>query len=72
MASEQALVDLYYATNGPQWYNNNNWLVGDPCFDRWIGVKCDSNPSIIYLYAFFLDVPNAARVANPMPWPNSH
>jgi len=27
----QALVDLYNATNGPEWSRNTNWLNGDPC-----------------------------------------
>jgi len=33
-----ALMDLYEATNGPSWYRNDNWGVGDPCL--WYGVGC--------------------------------
>lgn len=34
-----ALVDLYNATNGPNWINKTNWLTNcDPC--SWYGVTC--------------------------------
>jgi hypothetical protein len=37
----QALTDLYYATNGAYWFNNNGWPVGDPCENAdWYGVSC--------------------------------
>ncbi len=32
----QALVDLYYSTNGVNWTNKTNWLVGN--VDNWYGV----------------------------------
>jgi uncharacterized protein (TIGR02145 family) len=49
-----ALVALYYATNGDNWYNNENWLTGP--LDTWYGVEvgygvvygiwlCDNNLS---------------------------
>jgi hypothetical protein len=34
------LVELYDATNGSQWRNASNWLVGEPCVDGWHGVVC--------------------------------
>lgn len=40
-----ALSDLYYATDGDNWRNNTNWLVGDPCASSasaWYGVYCES------------------------------
>ena len=47
----QALVDLYTATNGPNWRSKSNWLNGDPCNQQWYGVTCSSsNNSIIQLY----------------------
>ena len=37
----QSLVDLYNATGGDSWDDNDNWLVGDPCEDSWFGIRCD-------------------------------
>lgn len=38
----QALIQLYNATNGPNWTNKSNWLEGcTPC--SWYGVSCDGN-----------------------------
>ena len=34
------LMDLYSATNGDQWRNNNNWGDGDPCITDWFGIFC--------------------------------
>uniref|UniRef100_A0A7S2NT60 Leucine-rich repeat-containing N-terminal plant-type domain-containing protein n=1 Tax=Leptocylindrus danicus TaxID=163516 RepID=A0A7S2NT60_9STRA len=42
-AEYQALEELYHATNGNQWHNNDNWLNGGfPCnkMFRWHGVYC--------------------------------
>lgn len=39
-----ALVDIYVATGGPFWSgstSNTNWLVADPCSNRWAGVVCN-------------------------------
>jgi len=47
----QALVDLYNATNGPEWSWNTNWLNGDPCSQRWFGVGC-VNDTVATMYAF--------------------
>ena len=38
----QALQDVYAACNGQAWYNNTNWLVGDPCTHQWFGISCSS------------------------------
>ena len=35
-----ALVSLYQATDGPNWKNNSNWMVGEPCQNAWYGVFC--------------------------------
>jgi len=43
-----ALTDLYNATNGPQWKNNTNWLLGDPC--TWYGVSCQSEVTELYVF----------------------
>ncbi|GIQ80936.1 hypothetical protein KIPB_001817 [Kipferlia bialata] len=37
-----ALVDLYDATNGPEWTQANNWLSADP-YCQWTGVTCDNS-----------------------------
>lgn len=37
------LWELYNFTNGPNWRNKDNWFFGDPCTERWFGVKCDSD-----------------------------
>ncbi len=26
---------------GGNWFDNTNWLDGDPCIDEWHGVACD-------------------------------
>ena len=35
-----ALKDLYYMTNGANWKDNTNWLLGDPCQNQWYGIAC--------------------------------
>lgn len=42
-----ALVALYNSTDGDNWKDNTNWLVGDPCIDLWFGVKCDGSFSVV-------------------------
>ncbi|WP_158600406.1 hypothetical protein [Fibrisoma montanum] len=49
----QPLVDLYNATNGPNWTNNTGWLSGcDPCTGNggspWSGVQCQ-NGRVTYI-----------------------
>jgi len=46
----QALVDLYTATNGPEWWINTNWLNGDPCGNLWYGVECGGTATLYTLY----------------------
>lgn len=54
----QALSDLYYATNGPNWSYGNcyaeHWNISDegvnPCVNNWCGVSCDDNlTTVTYL-----------------------
>lgn len=46
----EALVALYNSTNGANWINNANWLVGDPCANNWYGIECyASNGMVIRL-----------------------
>jgi len=40
------LVQLYQSLGGPNWYNSQNWLVGNPCTNNWYGITCSSNGSI--------------------------
>ena len=35
-----ALTYLYTTTNGPSWFRDGNWLIGDPCSNNWEGVVC--------------------------------
>ena len=43
---KQALVDLYYSTNGDWWTDNTNWISGDPCVNHWHGVTCDEQGGV--------------------------
>jgi hypothetical protein len=36
-----ALVDLYNSTNGPNWFNNSNWLTGP--VNNWYGITVQSD-----------------------------
>ena len=36
------LTDFYYATDGPNWLNQENWLSDQP-LDTWYGVKTDES-----------------------------
>ena len=44
-----ALVDLYDATDGDNWFDNYNWLIGSPCAHNWFGVTCDSSQNVTSL-----------------------
>jgi len=35
-----ALTEFYNSTDGLNWTDNSNWLVGDPCTNSWFGVEC--------------------------------
>eukprot|EP01125_Pyxidicula_operculata_P021722 TRINITY_DN857_c0_g1_i1.p1 TRINITY_DN857_c0_g1~~TRINITY_DN857_c0_g1_i1.p1 ORF type:complete len:512 (+),score=56.47 TRINITY_DN857_c0_g1_i1:562-2097(+) len=35
-----ALTDLYDSTNGINWFNHENWTIGDPCSNHWFGIEC--------------------------------
>ena len=35
-----ALMDLYVATDGKSWKNNQGWGYLDPCANEWYGVNC--------------------------------
>lgn len=37
---KEAMVALYTSTNGEYWYNNTNWMKGDPCDNQWHGLYC--------------------------------
>ena len=38
----EGLTNFYKDTNGPQWKQSTNWLVGNPCnaSGQWFGVEC--------------------------------
>ena len=47
-----ALIDLYDATDGPNWLNNTGWIDGaagtncTPCDGTWNGITCDGNDRV--------------------------
>ena len=43
---EQALTDLYKATNGKNWKKSTNWCTTEPV-SSWYGIKCDKQGNII-------------------------
>ena len=45
----EALKLFYKEANGPFWINNNNWLIDDPCINKWYGVYCNLRGNIIGL-----------------------
>ena len=45
---KQALVELYDATEGPNWGRNNNWLTSKP-IGEWDGITVDSAGHVIEL-----------------------
>mmetsp|Transcript_19712 Transcript_19712/g.27201 ORF Transcript_19712/g.27201 Transcript_19712/m.27201 type:complete len:406 (+) Transcript_19712:140-1357(+) len=47
----EALIDLYLATNGPEWFVNENWLDGDACENSWYGVSCETNSTDVLVLA---------------------
>ena len=47
LATQTAVLEaLYAATNGAEWTNNENWLVGDPCDNKWFGITCDGSHTV--------------------------
>ena len=38
--SRDALIALYNSTDGDNWTDKTNWLIGDPCENDWSGVGC--------------------------------
>jgi len=39
-SDKEALLKIYWATNGPKWGSSLNWGCGDPCREMWWGVVC--------------------------------
>jgi Leucine-rich repeat (LRR) protein len=50
----QALQDLYDSTDGPNWYNNDNWDFSNPdanpCDEEWYGIGCSGDYNVTYLF----------------------
>lgn len=44
----KALIDLYNATGGDNWNNNNGWLEGNPS-NNWYGVQVNSSGRVIQI-----------------------
>ncbi|EGC34208.1 hypothetical protein DICPUDRAFT_80038 [Dictyostelium purpureum] len=41
VGSEKIILEkLYKEWNGNEWYDNSNWLEGDPCTNNWYGIEC--------------------------------
>ncbi len=62
----EALVALYDATDGPNWKNNDGWLLeANPCGGAWYGVTyCDQAPS--QLHVTYLDL-HGNWLSGPIP-----
>ena len=58
-----ALVELYNATGGPQWTNNENWLSNKP-LGAWYGVATNSEGRVTELELGF---PNGNNLTGPIP-----
>ena len=52
----QALVDLYYSTNGEGWTESENWLVDDPCVNQWYGVTCDEHGGLTEVFLNYINM----------------
>jgi hypothetical protein len=53
-AERRVLVSLYEATSGENWFDNDNWLEGDPCENHWYGIQCGQdqggNPTVVRMF----------------------
>eukprot|EP00736_Rhodelphis_marinus_P011502 Rmarinus@m.13526 len=60
-----ALQSFYEETSGTAWFNNDGWLMGDPCQTNttWFGVSCD--PSGVYVTELELGANNLISSAFP-------
>eukprot|EP01095_Lingulamoeba_sp_RSL-Kostka_P002955 TRINITY_DN13860_c0_g1_i1.p1 TRINITY_DN13860_c0_g1~~TRINITY_DN13860_c0_g1_i1.p1 ORF type:complete len:442 (-),score=83.05 TRINITY_DN13860_c0_g1_i1:62-1348(-) len=65
VAEKQALEDLYNFCNGDAWFNNTNWLKGDPCEENWYGVQCTTENS--YGHIATLVLPNNGLSCKQIP-----
>lgn len=46
----EILEELYEQTRGEYWEHNDNWLEGDPCSDKWFGISCTPQQSVLTMY----------------------
>lgn len=53
-SAREALIELYNATDGPNWKNNENWCSDKP-LDEWYGIETRGYP---YVYFLMLHVNN--------------
>ncbi len=51
-----ALVDFYYATDGPNWLNNHLWLDNNFPISSWNGVTVNEDGCVIGLELFYNDL----------------
>lgn len=47
-----ALKDLFNTTNGAYWRDNTNWMLGDPCQNKWYGVACVEDQGLLEFFLF--------------------
>ncbi|ETR70126.1 MAG: hypothetical protein OMM_03459 [Candidatus Magnetoglobus multicellularis str. Araruama] len=52
LIEREALIDLYYSTNGDNWSNNFKWLGGSGSECSWYGVICDDFNHIKALHLY--------------------
>eukprot|EP00761_Pharyngomonas_kirbyi_P009818 gb/GECH01009836.1/.p1 GENE.gb/GECH01009836.1/~~gb/GECH01009836.1/.p1 ORF type:complete len:683 (+),score=115.07 gb/GECH01009836.1/:1-2049(+) len=51
--SVKVLKHLFQNTNGLEWNQNTGWGIGDPCYNKWFGIKCNH-----YMNITAIELPN--------------
>ena len=41
------LMAIFDALDGGNWKRNDNWGIGEPCFQGWFGLVCDCDGNVV-------------------------
>ena len=63
----QSLVNLYEATNGPMWDDNDGWLVTDD-FCSWEGITCDDRHRVVEIRLSLNNLSGTLPESFDLPW----